>query len=241
MRKGVTGLQNIQFIKWCDELDLKVVYNLIWGFPGESDNDYRKMIDLIPLLSHLKPPIGAGTIRIDRFSPNFNSHRELGFSSISPFPAYQYVYPFDATIVNNLAYYFLPEHPNININPASAKELSYAIKRWMDDYKHSQLFFTDKGTNLFIWDWRPCAKKPLTVLDDYSRFAYLACDEARTVSQIVDSWRKTSATNLDEVRLKETLDSFVDQSVMIKENDRYLALAYQTSGATSVHDAKVPH
>jgi ribosomal peptide maturation radical SAM protein 1 len=237
MRKGVTGLQNIQFIKWCAELDVKIVYNLIWGFPGECDEDYRKMIDLIPLLSHLKPPIGAGTIRIDRFSPNFNSHRELGFSNIIPFPAYGYVYPFDATIVNNLAYYFFPERPNINIDPKNAKELSFAIKRWIDDYQHSKLFYMDKGTDLLIWDWRPCAKKPLTAIDDYSRLTYLACDEARTVPQIVDSWRKTSATSVDEVRLKETLDSFVDQSLMIKDSGRYLALAYQMSDESIVYDA----
>ena len=237
MRKGVTGLQNVQFIKWCAELDVNIVYNLIWGFPGECDDDYRKMIDLIPLLSHLKPPIGAGTIRIDRFSPNFNSHRELGFDNISPFPAYRYVYPHDASIVSNLAYYFLPERSNINIDPENAKELSFAIKRWIEDYKRSKLFYMDKGTNLLIWDWRPCAKKSLTALDDYGRYAYLACDEAKSVPQIVDSWRKTSATKVDEVRLTEKLDSFVDQSLMIKESGRYLALAHHVSDDSSVHDA----
>jgi ribosomal peptide maturation radical SAM protein 1 len=237
MRKGVTGLQNIQFIKWCAELDLNLVYNLIWGFPGESDDDYRKTTELIPLLSHLKPPIGAGTIRIDRFSPNFNSHRELGFTNISPFPAYSYVYPFDAATISNLAYYFLPERAHTNIDPVSPKELSFAIKRWIDDYKHSELFFMDKGTDLFIWDWRPCAKKPLTVLNDFSRVAYLACDEAKTVPQIIDLWQKTSATNVDALRLKDALDSFVEHSLMIKDNDRYLALAYQKSPASSAHGA----
>ena len=33
MRKGVRSLQNIQLLKWCMELDIHPVWNLIWGFP----------------------------------------------------------------------------------------------------------------------------------------------------------------------------------------------------------------
>jgi ribosomal peptide maturation radical SAM protein 1 len=226
MRKGVSALQNLQFLKWCAELEMKVVYNIIWGFPGEANQDYQSTIEVIPSITHLRPPVGAGTIRIDRFSPNFNLHGELGFSQIFPFPAYDYVYPFEPEVIRNLAYYFVPEHPNIDIDPANPRDLSLQIRRWIDQHKQSDLFFIDKGNNLLIWDWRPVARKPLVVLDDYSRLAYLACDESKTVPQICELWRKTSST-VDEIRLRETLDSFVEQSLMIRHNDQYLALAYQ--------------
>lgn len=42
MRKGVTALQNVQLLKWCTELGLKAVYNLIWGFPGKCRTTIRK-------------------------------------------------------------------------------------------------------------------------------------------------------------------------------------------------------
>src|SRR5258708_15840287 len=44
MRKGVTTLQNIQLLKWCTELGLKVIFNIIWGFPGETPDDYKTTI-----------------------------------------------------------------------------------------------------------------------------------------------------------------------------------------------------
>lgn len=229
MRKGVTALQNIQLLKWCSELDIKAVYNIIWGFPGESPDDYEKMLKLIPLITHLRPPVGAGTIRIDRFSPNFNQHRELGFAKLTPFPAYDYVYPLDPQAVYNLAYFFVPECENLTIERSTTRYLSEKIKKWEKTYGRSELFFMDKRTQLLIWDLRPCSKEPLLILDDYSRLAYLACDEARTINQIQNSWHKTSPVPFDEIRLKETLDKFVDQSLMIKEGGQYLALAYHKS------------
>jgi len=226
MRKGVTALQNIQLLKWCTELNLSVIYNIIWGFPGESPGDYQKMLELIPLITHLRPPVGAGTIRIDRFSPNFNAHREMGFGNLTPFPAYQYVYPLDPKVVYNLAYYFVPEFENPTVEKSDTKGLSDRINNWKETYERSELFFMDKGTQLLIWDFRPCAKEPLIILDDYSRLAYMACDEAKTLQQIHNSWPKTPLVPLDEIRLKDELDRFVDQSLMIKEGEQYLSLAY---------------
>ena len=229
MRKGVTALQNIQLLKWCAELKIRVVYNLIWGFPGESPGDYQKMLELIPLITHLCPPVGAGNIRIDRFSPNFNMHRELGFSNLIPYPAYGYVYPLDPKIVRNLAYYFVPEYENLVIERSTTKGLSTEIENWKETYERSELFFMDKGTQLLIWDFRPCAKEPLLILDAHSRLAYLACDEAQTLRQIHNSWPKTPLMPLDEIRLKDDLDRFVEQSLMIKEGEQYLSLAYRKS------------
>lgn len=230
MRKGVTALQNIQLLKWCAELKIRVIYNLIWGFPGESPDDYQKMLELIPLITHLCPPVGAGNIRIDRFSPNFNTHKELGFSKLTPYPAYGYVYPLDSKIVDNLAYYFVPEYENLAIERSTTKGLSKEIKNWEKTYERSELFFMDKGTQLLIWDFRPCAKETLLILDDYSRLAYLACDEAKTLQQIQNLWTKTPLMPLDEIRLKDALDRFVDQYLMIKEGEQYLSLAYRKSG-----------
>ncbi|HEY0006064.1 MAG TPA: RiPP maturation radical SAM C-methyltransferase [Pyrinomonadaceae bacterium] len=232
MRKGVTALQNIQLLKWCSELNIKAVYNIIWGFPGESPDDYKKMLELIPAITHLRPPVGAGTIRIDRFSPNFNSHKELGFTQLTPFPAYRYVYPLDPKAVHNLAYFFVPEYENLAIERSITRGLSEEIKKWGEIYDQSELFFIDKGTQLLIWDFRPCAQEPLIILDEYSRLVYLACDEAKTINQIHNSWHKTPSAPLDKVRLKESLDRFVDQSLMIKEGEQYLSLAYCKSTRT---------
>jgi len=231
MRKGVTALQNVQLLKWCMELGVRVIYNIIWGFPGESSDDYRKTIDLIPLITHLRPPVGAGTIRIDRFSPNFNEHRALGFGELTPFPAYAHVYPLDPASVFNLSYYFVPEYEKAPAEAFDTRGLSRAIREWKETYERSELFFMDKGSKLLVWDLRPGAGEQLVILDEFSRYVYLACDESRTRQQIRDAWRGASREPLDEARLKDTLDSFVGRSLMIREGEQYLSLAYRKTAA----------
>ena len=81
MRKGVTGLQNIQLLKWCTELVVRPYWNVLWGFPGEPAADYERMANIVPLLTHLAPPIGFGGLRLDRFSPNFFDAASLGFAA----------------------------------------------------------------------------------------------------------------------------------------------------------------
>ncbi len=41
MKKGVTGIQNIQLLKWCREYGIEVAWNLLYGFPGETAEGLR--------------------------------------------------------------------------------------------------------------------------------------------------------------------------------------------------------
>jgi ribosomal peptide maturation radical SAM protein 1 len=230
MRKGVSALQNIQLIKWCKELGLKPYYNLISGFPGEQADDYREMARLIPLITHLQPPAGEGTIRIDRFSPNFEQSESLGFRNLSPHSAYRYVYPFGSEILSNLAYFFTSEqNPPITI-AESIKAFADEVKLWKDCHRKSDLFWIDKGTNLLIWDFRPIAKERLVVLKGHERFSYLACDQIRTCRQVVDVWREHfSDSPIDQSRVGDCLDSLTDRGLMVKRENSYLSLAYAKS------------
>ena len=78
MRKGVSGLQNIQLLKWCKELGVGPSWNLLFGFPGESADAYARMAKAVPFLTHLPPPGTISLIRLDRFSPNFFDAEKLG-------------------------------------------------------------------------------------------------------------------------------------------------------------------
>src|SRR5689334_21736757 len=50
MGKGATRLLNVQVLKWCAELGVKVSWNLLYGFPGEDPREYEAMAELLPLL-----------------------------------------------------------------------------------------------------------------------------------------------------------------------------------------------
>ncbi len=87
MRKGVKALQNIQLLKWCKEIGIVPEWNILWGFPGESPAEYFRLAKMVPLLSHLQPPNFAISMRLDRFSPNFNEYKELGFKDLQSLSA----------------------------------------------------------------------------------------------------------------------------------------------------------
>ena len=56
MRKGVTALQNIQLLKWCRQYGVTVAWNLLYGFPGETADDYAAIGKVMESLWHLPPP-----------------------------------------------------------------------------------------------------------------------------------------------------------------------------------------
>ncbi|RPH58650.1 MAG: RiPP maturation radical SAM protein 1, partial [Acidobacteria bacterium] len=82
MRKGVSGLQNIQVLKWCKELGVEPNWNLLFGFPGEPPEEYTRMAKFVPFLTYLQPPDTMCMIRMDRFSPNFFDAEKLGLVDI---------------------------------------------------------------------------------------------------------------------------------------------------------------
>ena len=225
MRKGVSALQNIQLMKMCRELGIKVYYNLIWGFPGESPDDYEEMARLIPLISHLEPPVGEGAIRIDRFSPNFEQAKELGFGDLIPHPAYSYVYPFNREALSMLAYFFVSADGN-NSDAQYTHAVATEVQNWRTCHPKSDLFWMETDDYLLIWDFRPIANEVLTVLKGLEKDCYLACDQIRTPRQIVMAHKEPGNTQPQERSVREILDSLTERGLMMRQGSSYLALAY---------------
>ncbi|MEK7870648.1 MAG: RiPP maturation radical SAM C-methyltransferase, partial [Nitrospirota bacterium] len=78
MDKGVTPMQNILCLKWSSYYRVAVSWNILLGFPGETNEDYRRQIDLLPSLFHLQAPEATGKFWLQRFSPYFTRPHEYG-------------------------------------------------------------------------------------------------------------------------------------------------------------------
>lgn len=105
MKKGVTAAQNIALLRYALICGITPQWNLLYGLPGDNDDDYRQMLNLIPRLTHLPPPAGVSGLSIDRFSPYFENPGDFGITELRPLDAYCDVWPFDAP-VDDLAYHF---------------------------------------------------------------------------------------------------------------------------------------
>lgn len=105
MRKGVSGIQNIQTLKLCAEAGVFVEWCFLYGFPGELPEAFERMAKLIPLLHHLQPPGSIGPVRADRFSPYFE-HPEAFGVEVEPAKPYSFIFDLPPEEVWNFAYHF---------------------------------------------------------------------------------------------------------------------------------------
>jgi ribosomal peptide maturation radical SAM protein 1 len=225
MRKGVSGMQNIQLLKWCKELGVQPHWNFLWGFPGESPAEYHEMAKLLPLLSHLPPAGGGGIVRLDRFSPNFNQAEELGFTNLSPYPSYRYIYPLEPEAVANLAYFFTYDYREPRNIREYTEDVRLRLAAWRTEYETSDLFFVDKEGRLLVWDLRPIARQPLTVLSGILRSAYLACDAACGRNKLLEVLSTEVGHRLTGEALEDLLSPLIERGLMIADSQMYLSLA----------------
>ncbi len=230
MGKGVTGLQNIQLLKWCKEFGVRVSWNILWGFPGEDPEEYHRMTELIPLLTHLPAPQAACRIRLDRHSPNYEQAKQFGITKVKPHPAYFYLYPFSQEVVSNLAYFFDYDYSEERNVMSYTHDLWHEVNKWWNVETNSDLFSVDNGSHLLIWDLRPVAIQPLTVLTGLQKVLYEKCQVAQTSSEL-----KRSLDSGAESDVESLLDPIVNRGLIVHDQKSYLSLAiplgvYQPKG-----------
>src|SRR5262249_53544738 len=140
MRKGTTALRNIQLLKWCKEYNIAVDWNILYGFPGETREDYAAMLHLLPSIRFLQPPTACGPLRLDRFSPYYNAPAAFGFINVRPMAPYKYLYPFDDESLHRIAYYFDYDYePGVDPTGYAALVVAY-VEAWQREPERGALY-----------------------------------------------------------------------------------------------------
>jgi ribosomal peptide maturation radical SAM protein 1 len=223
MKKGVSGLQNIQLLKWCKEIGVTPLWNFLIGFPGEPPADYQRMSDLTPRVCHLPAPVTVSAIRLDRFSPNFTQADHFGFTRVRPLPFYDFIYDLPEGARRNLAYYFAYDYQKPQEIAGYAEPLVKSVHAWRTTWRHAELVSVDLEDRLVVFDTRPRAASPVSLLTGDDRALYLACDAI------------TDASQLDPSQAAR-LPSLTARGLVLNDGSRHLSLGipvgeYQPSPA----------
>jgi ribosomal peptide maturation radical SAM protein 1 len=109
MDKGVTARQNIALLRYARSVGVQLNWNLLYGFPEDHIDEYKSMLALVPLLTHLQPPSDLCRLSIDRFSPYHFAYQRYGIRSLTPMPSYMSVLPESADI-SKIAYHFVGDY-----------------------------------------------------------------------------------------------------------------------------------
>lgn len=227
MRKGTTALQNVQLLKWCREYGINADWNLLYGFPGETREDYRQMLDLFPAIRFLGPPAAWGPVRLDRFSPYFNEAGRNGITRVRPLPSYGYLYPFSEQGVSRIAYSFDYGYED-GLDPAGlAEPVIRYLEEWKRNPEPGALTARPRPDGaLVIEDTRTGATQRQVALSGLDRAAYEYCDEAHAAGAVARHLRgRFPGVEFSEAGLQGFLDSLATNRMMATGGGRYLALA----------------
>jgi ribosomal peptide maturation radical SAM protein 1 len=226
MRKGCTGLQNLQFLRWCDELGIQPFWNILFGFPGESPSEYDLMAELVPAISHLPPPVACASFRLDRFSPLFTHAADFGLARVRPNPSYYYAFPLGCVELNSLAYYFDFDYADGRDPRVYSQALSREVALWALAHsgpagKRPRLDLHHSGDAVLLDDSRPCAVAPLHRLEGLTAEIYRSCDSARTLAAL----RQKLAQQADLDSIRDALASLLRAKLMVEMDAQFLSLA----------------
>lgn len=234
LNKGTDILQNVQLLKWCREIGISAEWNMLWAIPGESGDDYREIVELFPLLSHLQPPGGFLPVTLMRQS-NYHARPEhFGLQNVAPLDGYRLIYQMDAEKTQRFATHFTFEaglHPEEYL-----EELIDATMRWRAPQNNSVLYFVDEGSQALVLDTRVVAVQQVHVLSSLQRCIILACDQAHGVESIVSFVKRASHVDHSRECVAATLQNLVERRLVICERDRFLALVVD---AGRRHDGRI--
>ncbi len=230
MRKGTTGLRNIQLLKWCKEYEITVEWNLLYGFPGETLEDYAETLRLLPLIRHLNPPTACGPLRLDRFSPYHEAQTSFGLVNVRPLSTYQHLYPFEESSLRRIAYYFDFDYaPGIDPRGFADEVVRYA-EQWKRAPELGTLTAMRRPDGgLALADTRAGATATALTLHDREQAAYEYCDEAHSVAAVTRYLRESFPDRpTQEKHVRSFLDAAVSRKLMARANDHYVNLAIAT-------------
>ncbi|HEU5471034.1 MAG TPA: RiPP maturation radical SAM C-methyltransferase [Actinophytocola sp.] len=222
MDKGVDALRNVRTLRDCESAHLSTTWNLLYGFPGEADEDYWPVIDQVPALVHLQPPSAASPILLERFSPNFD-RPELGFARRAPAAIYRHVYDLPQRELADLVYLF--DTDAAGIRGPVVEALHQAIEDWEKRHHDSTLVRFESPDGIGVRDRRSgWPERDHRIEDPVLVAAYHQLEHGRSARAIRDRLTDEGLA-ITGPRLAAWLDELDEAGLLFRDGDRYLALA----------------
>ena len=232
MNKGCKAWQNIQILKWLREFGIRVHWNMLFDFPGDKDEWYSSISDIVPLLTHLQSPVKVVPLEFCRFSV-YHENQKLFDLKLRASSALNYVYPVNQNQLDDLVYFFEDEIRSAGeLNPIVAllteRQVFKILRRRIEEWR--QLFWFQKvklemeivGDELVIRDTRPLAVADCHRYNGLKREIYLAADGAPQKETLIQKFVENGAKAGE---IEEICQEFLDNKLALEIDGRFLGLA----------------
>ncbi|WP_010605697.1 RiPP maturation radical SAM C-methyltransferase [Pseudoalteromonas maricaloris] len=221
MNKGNTATQQITTLKNLKKSNIESIYGILWGTVGETVEELKSQLEIIPLLHHISPPSYFSKITFDRYSPYFNNPLKYGLHDLKPSNVVELIYENsphkpDALCWEYESNYIFKRndyHEYMDLIEKTRKE----ILLWKKKHHKSQFFyFSDNAGRV-------------TVVKN-SEGAYstieLSIEESHLVRKIeeLSGLRSDNKGFIDNVKSKNLILSLINKGVIAELEGKYIVL-----------------
>lgn len=229
MNKGVTGCQNVRHLRDAQSAGVWVSWNYLYGFPGESDDDYDRVIEQLPALHHLVPPESVSRLAIERFSPYFD-RPELGFTDLRPAGHYARTYELPETELYDLAYVF--DAAPAGIGGPTVERLIRAVDDWRRAHRTSRLTHCDLGHKIVLISQRPGFEWSVhTLHDPVELAAFRLLADPRSIASLTRRIAAQIGGTVTETRIEQLLVNWREVGIVYHDADRWIHVAALATNA----------
>lgn len=227
MNKGCRAIRQIETLKSCRTYNIQVAWNLLCGFPGEKDEYFAEMAEILPKLMHLPAPNQFIHITYQRYGEYTENQEKYGLR-LRPARSYDFAFA-DRDFINRSAYIFepidekeLPLYWNVRNKGEGYRKMRDIVDQWTDERMNLQrLDMDDNGKGIDIYDMRDIAKHTVYHLDGLRAELYRA---TRAVRQ-EDALLAELSPEYREAEVRDALAWLCEENLTVHIGHEYLALA----------------
>ena len=227
MNKGCRAIRQIETLKSCRTYNMQLAWNLLCGFPDETEEMFAELAELLPKVMHLPSPNQVSHIIYQRYGEYTENQEKYGLA-LKPAEAYSFAYA-NEDFVRRSAYIFEPVDSeerrlcwNVRSKGESYRKVQEIVQDWVDSrWNLQRLDMYDNGATIDIYDMRKIARHIVYTLEGAKADLYRA---ARAVRQ-EESLLAELSGKYDEDELRAALDWLCEENLMVHIGHEYLALA----------------
>ncbi|WP_338865703.1 RiPP maturation radical SAM C-methyltransferase [Myxococcus stipitatus] len=153
MNKRLRGIDNVCLLRRAQELGIHLLWNMLFGIPGERFEHYEPVLRHFPALYHLRPP-NPLPLTLARFSPYHSEPGRFGIRITRPQEGLQFAYPVAPELLDDIAMNFEFEYLDGYDPRPVAQLLSEAVRRWESFHPAASLTVELRGERARIEDGR---------------------------------------------------------------------------------------
>ena len=236
MRKGSTAIHNVCLLKWGRELDILLYWGMIYGIPGENPEIYAKMLQRLPSLTHLQPPVNIQPFLLLKYSPYYEQARQFGITRIAPIPIYKIAYPEDQFDLKRLAYRFNYSVSGFHVSPETyMAPIKDFVQFWKEKYQANQTYlFYERGLEfLRFYDSRLRSpsdrsgpdRRIFEFSEDYKSVYKFCENDIRSAQEISQQIKMHSNRKISPRAVSRMLEELLDKGLVYAEEGRFVGLA----------------